>query len=132
MKPPRMKSACWSCACWSKASSQSIRPTVCCRRWRSRHGGRCPVGVTRALLPLADLLELVFGPDLDSAGRQLVRDMRALGRFGWLGGVLSRLILPPAAAPRGYVWEEAGRIVGNASLLPVAGHAERCGRGLRV
>jgi GNAT superfamily N-acetyltransferase len=75
--------------------------------------------------PLADLLELVFGLDLDPAGRQLVRDMRRLGRFGWLGGILSRALLPPAAAPRGYVWEEAGRIVGNASLLPVAGHPDR-------
>lgn len=77
------------------------------------------------MLQLADLLELVFGPDLDPPGRRLVRDMRALGRFGWLGGLLSRLVLPPAAAPRGYVWEERGQIVGNASLLPVAGHPER-------
>ena len=92
---------------------------------RSAARGPRAVDVKRDMLPLADLLELVFGPELDSAGRQLVRDMRALGRFGWLGGVLSRLMLPPAAAPRGYVWEEAGRIVGNASLLPVAGHAER-------
>jgi ribosomal protein S18 acetylase RimI-like enzyme len=72
------------------------------------------------MLPLADLLELVFGPDLDPAGRQLVRDMRTLGRFGWLGGLLSRLLLPPAAAPRGFVWEEDGGLVGNASLLPVS------------
>jgi len=92
---------------------------------RSAARGPRPVDVKRDLLPLADLLELVFGPDLDSAGRQLVRDMRALGRFGWLGGVLSRLMLPPAAAPRGFVWEESGRIIGNASLLPVAGRAER-------
>jgi ribosomal protein S18 acetylase RimI-like enzyme len=77
------------------------------------------------MLPLAELLELAFGPDLDPAGRQLVRDMRMLGRLGWLGGLLSRLLLPPAAAPRGYVWEEAGRIVGNASLLPVSGHPQR-------
>ncbi|HEX9677099.1 MAG TPA: GNAT family N-acetyltransferase [Anaerolineales bacterium] len=92
---------------------------------RSAARGPRPVDVKRDMLPLADLLELVFGPELDSAGRQLVRDMRALGRFGWLGGVLSRLMLPPAAAPRGYVWEESGRIIGNASLLPVTGHAKR-------
>jgi len=94
-------------------------------RARSAARGPRPVDVKRDMLPLADLLELVFGPDLDSAGRQLVRDMRTLGRLGWLGGVLSRLMLPPAAAPRGYVWEEAGRVIGNASLLPVAGHPER-------
>jgi ribosomal protein S18 acetylase RimI-like enzyme len=77
------------------------------------------------MLALAELLELVFGPDLDPAARQLVRGMRTLGRFGWLGGVLSRLLLAPAAAPRGYVWEESGRLVGNASLLPVSGHPHR-------
>jgi len=33
--------------------------------------------------------------------------------------MLSRLLLPPAAAPRGFVWEENGQLVGNASLLPV-------------
>src|SRR4030066_344069 len=32
---------------------------------------------------------------------------------------------PARSAARGYVGGEAGRIVGNASLLPVAGHAER-------
>ena len=79
----------------------------------------------RDMLALAELLELVFGSDLDPAARQLVRGMRTLGRFGWLGGLLSRVLLAPAAAPRGYVWEESGRLVGNASLLPVAGHPQR-------
>lgn len=87
--------------------------------------GPRPVDAGRDMLPLAGLLELAFGPDLDPAGRQLVRDMRKLGRFGWLGGLLGRVLLAPAAAPHGYVWEESGRLVGNASLLPVTGHPDR-------
>jgi GNAT superfamily N-acetyltransferase len=51
--------------------------------------------------------------------------MRSLGRAGWLGWLLARLLLPPFANPIGYVWEEDGQIVGNASLLPVEHYPER-------
>jgi ribosomal protein S18 acetylase RimI-like enzyme len=51
--------------------------------------------------------------------------MRAFGRAGWLGWLVGRLFLPPAAYPQGFVWFDAGRLVGNASMLPVAGFPSR-------
>ncbi len=79
----------------------------------------------RDLGQVADLIEITFRGDLDGTGRRMVREMRTLGRIGWIGWALSRLLLPPAARPLGFVWEEDGRIVGNASLLPVSGHSKR-------
>jgi GNAT superfamily N-acetyltransferase len=55
----------------------------------------------------------------------MVREMRALGRAGWFGWALNQLLLPAAARPQGFVWEEAGKLVGNASLLGVSGFPER-------
>ena len=74
---------------------------------------------------VADLIEITFREDLDGTGRRMVREMRTLSRVGWIGWALSRLLLPPAARPLGFVWEEDDRIVGNASLLPVSGHPSR-------
>ena len=74
---------------------------------------------------VADLIEITFRGDLDGTGRRMVREMRTLGRIGWIGWALSRMLLPPAARPLGFVWEEDERIVGNASLLPVGGHPRR-------
>jgi GNAT superfamily N-acetyltransferase len=55
----------------------------------------------------------------------MLRDMRWLGRAGWLGWLLGRVVLPPGATPDGYVWVESGRVVGNLSLLPVDGDPHR-------
>ncbi len=74
---------------------------------------------------VADLIEITFRGDLDGTGRRMVREMRTLGRIGWIGFALSRLLLPPAARPLGFVWVEDDRIVGNSSLLPVSGHQRR-------
>ena len=74
----------------------------------------------RDMAALADLIESAFNERLDRSGRRMVREMRLLGRVGWLGWLLSRWLLPPAANPFGFVWEIDGVVVGNASLLPVA------------
>jgi len=74
---------------------------------------------------VADLIEVVFRGDLDPFGLRMVREMRAMGRAGYLGWALSRLLLPPMARPHGFVWEEDGRVVGNAGLLAVNGFPER-------
>jgi GNAT superfamily N-acetyltransferase len=68
---------------------------------------------------LADLIEAAFAERLDRAGRRMIREMRWFGKAGWLGWLLSRWLLPPAANPFGFVWEHDGELVGNASLLPV-------------
>jgi GNAT superfamily N-acetyltransferase len=68
---------------------------------------------------LADLIETAFGERLDESGRRMIREMRFLGRVGWIGWLFSKWLLPPAANPYGFVWEMNGKLVGNASMLPV-------------
>ena len=97
---------------------------VAAGRSASGHGVR-PFDSGRDLTALADLIEVGFAEKLDHSGRRMVRGLRTLGRLGWLGGLLSRWLLPPAANPRGYVWEEEGVVLGNASLLPVKGYPQR-------
>ena len=87
--------------------------------------GLRPVEPRRDMGQVANLIEIAFRGDLDGTGRRMVREMRTLGRIGWIGWAFSRLLLPPAARPLGFVWEEDGRIVGNASLLPVSGYSKR-------
>lgn len=79
----------------------------------------------RDMVALADLIETAFGERLDETGRRMIREMRFLGQAGWLGWLLGRWLLPPAAHPHGFVWEEDGRLVGNASLLPVTNFRQR-------
>jgi ribosomal protein S18 acetylase RimI-like enzyme len=74
---------------------------------------------------VAELIETAFVGQLDSTGLRMVREMRSLGKAGWLGWLLGKIFLPPFANPHGYVWEEDGRIVGNASLLPVEQYPRR-------
>ncbi len=92
---------------------------------RSELSGPRPVDPRRDMAQVADLIETSFGRRLDSGGRRLVNEMRAFGKAGWLGWLVGRLFLPPAAYPLGYVWEEDGQVVGNASLLPVESGAPR-------
>lgn len=91
----------------------------------ARESGIRPVNPRRDMEGIAILLESAFAGELDPYGRHMVREMRAFGRAGWLGWLVGRLFLPPAAYPQGFVWFEAGRLVGNASLLPVTGYPER-------
>ncbi len=79
----------------------------------------------RDMLALAILIEMGFPGRLDDAGERLIRGMRFFGRAGWLGALLGRWVLPPAAFPYGYVWEQDGQVVGNASVLPVRDFSER-------
>lgn len=79
----------------------------------------------RDMAQLAELLEIAFRGKLDRPSLQMVRDMKRFGRAGWLGWFLGRFFLPAAAYPMGFVWEQAGQIIGNASLMPVADEGGR-------
>lgn len=79
----------------------------------------------RDMVPIANVIEAAFAGDLGEDGRRMVREMRAFGRVGWIGWLIGKLFLPPAANPQGYVWEEDGQVVGNASLLGVGGYPYR-------
>lgn len=94
------------------------------RTERSANGLR-QIAPRQDMTAVADLIELVFAKQMDSAGRRMLREMRTLGHVGPLGALIGRIFLPPAATPMGYVWEHDGRIVGNASLLPVQGYSRQ-------
>ena len=87
--------------------------------------GLLSVRPLRDMGPLSDLMEAAFGHELDAEGRRLIREMRSFGGAGLLGWLVGRFVLPPAAYPKGYVWYEAGRLVGNASVLPVEAGSPR-------
>lgn len=83
--------------------------------------GLRPVNARQDMHAIADVIEAAFSGALDDDGVRMLRWMKRLGRAGWIGWLLSLYFLPPAARPMGFVWESDGRVVGNASLLPVEG-----------
>ncbi len=84
-----------------------------------------PMDGRHDLAPVARLIESVFAGRLDAHGRRMLREMRWVGGAGWMGWLLGWLVLPSMTPPLGFVWEDSGRLVGNASLLRVEGFPER-------
>jgi GNAT superfamily N-acetyltransferase len=82
------------------------------------HPNLRPLNVLRDLPAVADLIETCFSSTMDSEGQQYVKDMRRAGKdnsfVNWANRALESTSLPLS----GYVWEENGRIIGNASLIP--------------
>ncbi len=70
----------------------------------------------RDLADIADLLEEAFGEELSREGRELIRDLRFIGRAGVLGGLLFALDSALRGEFRGFVWDEGGKVVGNVSV----------------
>ncbi len=68
---------------------------------RSAQRGIRRFDARRDLSALANLIELGFAENLDRSGRQMVQGLRTLGKLGWIGGWLSRWLLPPAAESEG-------------------------------
>lgn len=81
---------------------------------RSLEGLR-PVDLRSDLGELADLMELVFSPGMDRAGRDAVREMRLMSRSGL--GALPGVSDIVQGMGQGYVWVAQGRLVGNISLF---------------
>lgn len=77
-----------------------------------------PLNVLRDLPRVADLIELCFASSMDSEGQSYVRQMRRASRdmsfMRWASSALESASLPLS----GYVWEQDGLIIGNASLVP--------------
>jgi GNAT superfamily N-acetyltransferase len=77
-----------------------------------------PLNVLRDLSEVADLIELCFSPTMDNDGQRYISDMRRASHddsfLRWASRVTETTSLPLM----GYVWEQDGRIVGNASLIP--------------
>jgi ribosomal protein S18 acetylase RimI-like enzyme len=84
-----------------------------------------PLNVLRDLSTVADLIELCFSPMMDNDGQRYLSDMRRASRddsfLHWASRVTETASLPLT----GYVWEQDGRIVGNASLIPFRDKGKR-------
>jgi hypothetical protein len=70
---------------------------------------------------VAALISRSFPRGVDRGGRRMLAEMSALGRAGILGWLVAPLVVPSTAYSEGFVWEEAGSIIGNASLTEVEG-----------
>ncbi len=83
----------------------------------SQGGPLRPMNILRDLPQVADLIELCFSPTMDEDGQSFLQEMRRASRdnnfLRWAGQVVDSASLPMT----GFVWEENGRIIGNASVV---------------
>lgn len=103
-----------------------------------------PLNPRRDLLAVADLIELCFRESLDQSGFDHLSQMREVARamqvVDWAFWMAEQSVKSPVS---GYVWEQDGRVVGNASLISteidfmhtylianVAVHPDYRGRGI--
>jgi ribosomal protein S18 acetylase RimI-like enzyme len=84
-----------------------------------------PLRPARDLSELADLLEQAFGSELAFGGKQMLRELRFLGRLGPLSLLLLDVGSPINGLSNGFVCEQDGRVVGNVTLSRPTGHARR-------
>lgn len=79
----------------------------------------------RDLSAVADLIELCFADTMDNDGQRYIADMRRASRdngfLQWASNMTENATLPLT----GFVWEENGRIVGNASIIPFRERGKR-------
>lgn len=84
-----------------------------------------PLNILRDLSTVADLIELCFSPTMDNDGQRYLSDMRRASRddsfLRWASHMAESTSLPLM----GYVWEQDGRIIGNASLIPFRDKGKR-------
>jgi ribosomal protein S18 acetylase RimI-like enzyme len=77
-----------------------------------------PFDVRRDLGPVADLVERCFADTLDAEGERYLQQMRSAANnptfMRWAAAAAEWASIPLS----GYVWEEAGKLVGNISLIP--------------
>lgn len=88
---------------------------------QTERGGLRPVRLRQDLGSIADLIELSFGDDMDSAGRAAVREMRSLSRSGPLLWLLALMDRGLRSMNKGFVWTNPpmGHLVGNVSIYDI-------------
>ncbi len=76
-----------------------------------------PLNILRDLPQVADLIELCFETTMDDDGQSYVQQMRKASTdrdfLAWANTLMESTSMPLA----GYVWEDNGKIIGNASLV---------------
>jgi ribosomal protein S18 acetylase RimI-like enzyme len=82
-----------------------------------RFSGLRPLNILHDLPQVADLIELCFESSLDDEGQSYLQQMRRASGdqafLSWAGRVMDSTSMPLS----GFVWEEGGKIIGNASLV---------------
>ncbi len=86
--------------------------------WSKRTGdnGLRPLKPSRDLGDVAALIEEAFADELDRSGRSALREMRWMGRWGFLLGWLDYLSPDVNTNLNGFVWLDNGCIVGNTTV----------------
>lgn len=82
------------------------------------HPNLRPLSILRDLPAVADLIELCFSGTMDSEGKRYVQEMRRAGNDNSFVRWASRAAETTSLPLTGYIWEENGDIIGNASLVP--------------
>jgi len=76
-----------------------------------------PLNILRDLPAVADLIEMCFSTTMDDEGQSYLQQMRRASRddsfLRWASQVIDSASLPMT----GFVWEENGQVIGNASLV---------------
>jgi len=85
-------------------------------RVRSTFSGLRPINPMTDLPGVATLIEQAFADEMDNSGRNAVREMRWLGRLGFLFGWMDAFTPPGEGTVPGFVWIEDGQVVGNATV----------------
>lgn len=75
-----------------------------------------PLDTARDLTGVADLLAVSFRGEMDAGGERAVNEMRAVGRLGPLAWWLELFIPVGEGFAPGFVYVDAGRVVGNATV----------------
>src|SRR5512138_1346010 len=84
-----------------------------------------PLNVLRDLSAVADLIELCFSPTMDNDGQRYLSDMRRASHDDSFLRWASRMTETASLPMMGYVWEQDGQIIGNASLIPFRERGKR-------
>src|SRR5919108_6347049 len=92
---------------------------------KNDHPHMRPLNVLRDLSEVADLIELCFSPTMDNDGQRYLSDMRRASRDDSFLRWASRMTETASLPMMGYVWEQDGRIIGNASLIPFRDRGKR-------
>jgi len=89
------------------------------------HPNLRPLSIFRDLPAVADLIEMCFSNTMDTEGKRYLQDLRRAGNNNAFLKWANRTAETTALPLTGYVWEENGRIVGNASLVPFRHRKQR-------
>jgi ribosomal protein S18 acetylase RimI-like enzyme len=85
-----------------------------------------PLNILRDLPAIANLVELCFADTLDEDGRHYLQQMRHASKdnafLRWATQAVETASMPLS----GFVWEENGEIIGNASLIPYRRNRRHC------